>query len=184
MIFQLVGWWGWCFRPSLLRSNTSSATKWSRSISMPFLTTPTSSRDLPWMDEWMKCPHTLYTSTHHAHTYITMQKAAYSHLMDFFIFILKKKKDSSQLDLWMGWTAPEEKGTDVSARRTGQCSRTEKITEMPSWIFCNIGLVNTALHPYFLTIFTPICIYTYCVASYYFGFKHSFEFGCIFGWHL
>lgn len=34
--------------------------------------------------------------------------------------------------------------------RTGQRSRTEKITEMPSWIFCNIGLVNTALHPHFL----------------------------------
>lgn len=67
----------------VLRSSTSSATKWSRSILMPFLTTPTLSRDLPWVDG---CPHILHASIMHTpeHTYITMQKAAYSHLMDFF----------------------------------------------------------------------------------------------------
>lgn len=43
----------------LLRSSTSSATKWSRSTSTPFLIMPTSSRDPLWMDE---CPHSLITS--------------------------------------------------------------------------------------------------------------------------
>lgn len=68
----------------------SSATKLSRSILMPFPTTPTSSRDLPWMEG---CPHTLHTSIMHAQEhshiqYVTMQKAAYTHLMDvFFLFL-------------------------------------------------------------------------------------------------
>lgn len=52
---------------------------------MPFLTTPTLSRDLPWMEG---CPRIRHTSIMHApehnHAYITMQKAACSHLMDFF----------------------------------------------------------------------------------------------------
>lgn len=62
-----------------------------------------------------------------------------------------------------GMNFPQEKGTKVLVRRTGQCSRIEKITEMPSWIFCNIDLVNTALHPYLLPISSPyMYIYLLC----------------------
>lgn len=65
---------------------------------MPFLTTPTSSRD-PAMDGMMST----YTSYKHmrapeTHTHITMQKAAYSHLMD-----LKKKKKKTHHNLICGW---------------------------------------------------------------------------------
>ena len=64
-------------------------------------------------------------------------------------WIQNNEKKSRLITTWSddGMNCPEEKGTDISARRTGRCGRTEKLTEMPSWIFCNIGLVNTALHP-------------------------------------
>lgn len=89
---------------------------------MPFLTTPTSSRDLPWMD----VRYTSYARTRtHAHT--ATQKSATSHLMD----LKKKEKDSSQVDLWMGGTACRKRDRGPEDR-TGQRSGTEKITEMPS----------------------------------------------------
>lgn len=77
---------------------------------MPFLTTPTSSRDLPWMD----VRYTSYARTRtHAHT--ATQKSATSHLMD-----LKKKKKTHH-KLICGWEGlPAGKGTE--ARRTGQGS--------------------------------------------------------------
>lgn len=54
------------------------------------------------------------------------------------------KEESSQLEVWMGSAAPEEKGTDTDEPVVAAAQWDRKFTEMPSGIFCNI-LVNTAL---------------------------------------
>lgn len=170
--------------PSLLRSSTSSATRWSRSTSMPFLTTPTSSRGPP------ACrgrPPIIPTSIAHAprHPHHTHTSHAESGICPIWWILLGKKKikESSQLDLWMGLAAPRPSSRKrEQAPQTGAAQSDRKFTEMPSWIFCNI-LVNTALwHPPTpLLLPLHMYIYTYCVASYYFGFRHSLSLAAFLG---
>lgn len=173
--------------PSLHRSSMSSATRWSRSTSMPFLTTPTSSRGRP------ACrghPPIIPTSIahapqhpHHTHTHTSHAESC---ICPIWWILLGKKIKSSQLDLWMGLAAPHPSSRKrEQAPRTRAAQSDRKFTEMPSWIFCNI-LVNTALwhppppHPN-APLPPSICIYTYCVASYYFGFRHSLSLAAFLG---
>lgn len=88
---------------------------------MPFLTTPTLSRDLPWMDG---CPHILHTSIKPQTTHIHNHAESCIFPSDGFFFFFNK--DSSQLDLWMGSTArrkreqrprAEEQGNAVGQRK-------------------------------------------------------------------
>ena len=62
----------------LLRSSTSSATKWSKSISMPFLTTPTLNRH--------RLNKTSLTHPAEVSTHAIVQSAAFSQLRKFFCY--------------------------------------------------------------------------------------------------
>lgn len=72
-----------CFPCSFLlrRSSTSSATKWSKSISMPFLTTPTLNRDPP--NQWMSSPAPDKPNAP-SRTRITVQRDAFFYFVLFF----------------------------------------------------------------------------------------------------
>lgn len=85
------------------------------------------------MDRWMDgCPHTLNKHMHapeHTHTHIHYHAESCIFPPDGF---LKKKKRLITTLSVDGMNCPQEKGTEASAQRTEQRSRTEKITEMPS----------------------------------------------------
>lgn len=80
---------------------------------MPFLTTPTLSRDLPWIDG---CPHILHTSIKHQNTHMHNHAESCIFPSDGFFF----NKDSSRLDLWMGSTARRKR--EQRPRAEGQGS--------------------------------------------------------------
>lgn len=160
------------FSTPLSRSSTSSATKSSRSILMPFLTMPISNRDPP-LDGWLYIiltPPRAWPRTHTKHD--CAEKLHTSGRRIVFLF-----GDTSLIVWFCGWDKlPAGKGNqdfslDGRAVQFGQRGK-----DMPSWVFCNI-----------LSIQALNCLHThiYCVASFnFYFFGHSFEFGCIFGWHL
>lgn len=88
----------------------------------------------------------------------------------------------------MGLNCPEEKGKEVSSQRTEQGSAAGQRKKLRCLLEYFVMMLIQPFTPILLSIFTPpspICIYIpNCVAFYYYGFRHSFEFGCILGWHL
>lgn len=130
------------------RSSMSSATKWSRNTLMPSLTTPTSSKATP----TCRKSDRLSQSCTHVHTFTKTPLNETD---------CQRKAKGNEKPL-----AGKHENMLVLKMERKQTKKTP--LEMPSWIFCNIALVNKAL-----TRFSQ-CKYALVFLFCLFGFRSRF----------